>query len=142
SVRRRLPGPTLFPYTTLFRSRCAPTPMPGKLRGQVVTMRQVVRSCAMAGAARPVAAPTTAAPRRKLRRFIQVSLRLSARAVRAANCRLYFVQGYLVEGSSIAATWSLIAGWLARRITSSGSVDESELQRPSVKISNGWNRDL
>ena len=45
--------------------RCAPTPRPGKFLGQVVTMRQVMLPCAMAGAASPAvaaAAPTAPAP--------------------------------------------------------------------------------
>src|SRR5690606_40680805 len=43
--------------------RCAPTPRPGKFLGQVVTMRQVMLPCAIAGAASAVlaAAPTDSA---------------------------------------------------------------------------------
>src|SRR5690606_28798165 len=38
---------------------CAPTPRPGKFFGQVVTMRQVILPCAIAGVA---SAPAAAAP--------------------------------------------------------------------------------
>ena len=51
--------------------------------------------------------------------------------------------GYLVTGSSIAATCSLIAGRSPRRRASAlMSVSPSRLQRPSAKISSGWKRAL
>src|SRR5690554_3111887 len=53
------------PEAAVMRSarRWAPTPRPGKFLGQVVTMRQVWLPCAMAGAARDVAAAAPAPAR-------------------------------------------------------------------------------
>src|SRR5690606_36454590 len=50
------------PEAAVMRSarRCAPTPRPGKFLGHVVTMRQVLLPCAMAGAARVEAAAAPA----------------------------------------------------------------------------------
>src|SRR5256885_5549611 len=56
---RRPPRSTLFPYTTLFRSRSA---SPARLPGGALTGYEVGRT-ARSGQARPVDAPATAAER-------------------------------------------------------------------------------